>query len=769
MFINKALLRSLSLSMFFTIGNWSGAIAQNIQKSERYLSDQEIQSFESELQAGVRGGSRFFMERRTLSEVNQINDFVKAWQQVDPSISPFLGAWSGWEEGLSIYPSEIKGQVCVVATFNGGREYGIINNISIGRVLDNKLLLEGEGGKLVIVKKSGVLKSGDTINFIAEFGSYGGRKGISSYVFPKRLPEIIDNRLFKLRCTTSFPSLSNSIPSVPLSSTPVKQIDAIAKYPTNDDFNAFEDKLQGNPESLVKLRGNQAEQRRKFQNDWQDRNPNAAKFLGAWYTGNRYFYVFPSTAKSRTCVVTQDANGNLDMQIGTVLNQELRYGGGKGFFWRDRSNIIASRDSGSGSLYPIYATSAIPELPESIIGDMERQKCITALPFEADAQYYKERGNKFAKLGKKDEAVANYRRAIELYRKQNQLAQIRSLESLIAGLSGTSANKPTTPKPLDTAYSLPSPLYEDVNDPNYGSEAFKNRKDITPTFRVGLNAFDVVDNGQTVRLNSKVNSSAPTIIITHGWKNDLTSAEFRNLLKAIRYNSSMQVLVTDWSQASKTDITELGLAASRIEVSASKVVDLIQKYKLNPNNVHLIGHSLGAHLSVEIALELQKRSLGGVKSITLLDPAVDLPTGYQVKALSDVSPTTFIRAFYASLGGDSKFAASANESYNIKFPFGPRRPDYSHGEAMTLLANSFQGNSNGDRNCIAERFIKLDERFPNMPQNDTRQLGDGNSLTDLLVGYDKNNWLYPKKIIRGKDYVEPEKGKCILDSNLYAQ
>jgi hypothetical protein len=211
MFINKALLRSLSLSMFFTIGNWSGAIAQNIQKSERYLSDQEIQSFESELQAGVRGGSRFFMERRTLSEVNQINDFVKAWQQVDPSISPFLGAWSGWEEGLSIYPSEIKGQVCVVATFNGGREYGIINNISIGRVLDNKLLLEGEGGKLVIVKKSGVLKSGDTINFIAEFGSYGGRKGISSYVFPKRLPEIIDNRLFKLRCTTSFPSLSNSI------------------------------------------------------------------------------------------------------------------------------------------------------------------------------------------------------------------------------------------------------------------------------------------------------------------------------------------------------------------------------------------------------------------------------------------------------------------------------------------------------------------------------------------------------------------------------
>ena len=171
----------------------------------------------------------------------------------------------------------------------------------------------------------------------------------------------------------------DSTPSIP-SSIPVKPTDAIAKYPTNDDFNAFDNKLRGNPESLVKLRGNQAEQRRKFQNEWKARNPNAAKFLGAWYTGDRYFYVFPSTAKGGTCVVTQDANGTLDMKIGVVLNQELRYDGGKGFFWRDRPNIIASRDSGSGSLYPIYATFGMPELPENMIGDMERQKCITTLP-----------------------------------------------------------------------------------------------------------------------------------------------------------------------------------------------------------------------------------------------------------------------------------------------------------------------------------------------------------------------------------------------------
>jgi len=175
----------------------------------------------------------------------------------------------------------------------------------------------------------------------------------------------------------------------PLVSTPIKPTDVIARYPTSDDFNTLENKLQGNPESLVKLRGNQAAQLRRFQNDWKVRNLAAAKFLGAWYTGNRYFYIFPSTAKSGTCVVTQDTNGKLDMKIGVVLNKELRYGGGKGFFWIDRENIVAGRDSGSGSLYPIYATFVMPELPENMIVDMERQRCITNFPFGSDAEYYK--------------------------------------------------------------------------------------------------------------------------------------------------------------------------------------------------------------------------------------------------------------------------------------------------------------------------------------------------------------------------------------------
>lgn len=594
MFAKNVLLGSLSFASVLMVGNWSGAIAQ---VSNRYLSDQEIQSLDAEFQSRSRGVTgRGYTDRRQSSEIIQINEFVNAWQQVDSSISPFLGNWEGLEEGLSIYPSTLKGKVCVVHSSYGTD--GVQRFFNSGTISGNKLISDGEIGKTVILTKVAPVRSGENSPFLASFQSFRGRDIVSAYVFPRILREIRDRRFTDLGCTASLPSkiqpqtssqkhpaesvvaefytwyfqnnntnyrrllsqkresftpelyrnldrairisetprwsgmlnfdvFSNAqvesysfqidsvepkensaevyvtlqtglgynrrrpnpikvlvaknnnrwqiadfvylrespniyslmsilrninqkaefseipwrnyeaIPSVPPYSTPVKPTDTIAKYPTNEDFNAFEDKLQGNPESLVKLRGNQAEQRRKFQNDWKARNPNAAKFLGAWYTGSRYFYVFPSTAKSRTCVVTQDANGKLDMQVGTVLNQEMRYSGGKGFFWRDRDNIVASRDSGSGSLYPIYATSGMPELTESMIGDMERQKCITTLPFEADAQYYKERGDKFVKLGKKDEAISNYRKALELLRKQNQFAQAKAIEAQIVKLGGS--------------------------------------------------------------------------------------------------------------------------------------------------------------------------------------------------------------------------------------------------------------------------------------------------------------------------------------------
>lgn len=549
MFNSKNLLVGLvATSISFSMGNITEAIAQ---VSNRYLSDQEIRSLEPDFDVAALGSSRVraYTDIRSASEITQVNNFANAWAKADPSISPFLGMWSGWEESYSFYPSQTKGQICAVLTFYD--EGGTKQKISIGRVTGDKLLVSGDFGKTTFIRKKGGLirkQSGVAVpdqktDIIAQYTTVGSRKSVFTYIFPTRLQEIRDRRFADLGCTASLPSQtqtqsptqkhpSESIvfdfytwyfqnsdtyrrtlsqkrmaftpelyrnldrairisemprwsgilnfdvfsnaqvgsysfqidsvapkqdsaevyvtlqtglgysrrrpnpikvlvsknnnrwqiadfvylrdspniyslmsilrginqrqdfneipwgnhentPSAPSSSTPVRPTDAIAKYPTNEDFKKVDRILRAsrNPASLVNLKGNQQNQRRKFQREWESRNPAAAKFLGGWYTGNKSFYVYPSTAKGGTCVVTKDYQGNLTMQIGTVLNRELRYGGGKGFFWIDRENIVASRDSGNGDLYPIYATSEVPELPASIISDMDRQKCITTLPF----------------------------------------------------------------------------------------------------------------------------------------------------------------------------------------------------------------------------------------------------------------------------------------------------------------------------------------------------------------------------------------------------
>ncbi|MEA5488995.1 MULTISPECIES: hypothetical protein [Pseudanabaena] len=350
--------------------------------SNGYLSDQEIESIQPSKY--ILRQLHYYIDNRSRYKIEQITQFRNDWSTLDPSLAPFLGQWQGYERSMvSIYPSSTKGKSCVITSFgddvrdSSGIRTVYTHTFGIGKISGNKLLVETENGeKFVVLQQVANTKNG-RINILAALAKVSEENSFFAFAFPRLLEPFRPEKLRQFGCTTLPPQNSSrnndrAIPSIPT--------DTIAKYPTNNEFKSFENKLRGNPESLVKLRGNQADQRRKFQNEWKARNPNAAKFLGAWYTGGRYFYVFPSTAKGGTCVVTQDANGNLDMKIGVVLNQELRYDGGKGFFWRDRPNIIAARDSGSGSLYPIYATFGMPELSESMIGDMERQKCVTTLP-----------------------------------------------------------------------------------------------------------------------------------------------------------------------------------------------------------------------------------------------------------------------------------------------------------------------------------------------------------------------------------------------------
>ena len=222
MFNSRNLLVGLvAASLSFSVGNdWMTAFAQ-YSRSERHLSNQEIQYLidNSQLSRVVSAiSSRDFDDKRSEREITRLNQFVSAWQKADPSIAPLLGVWKANEEQLELYPSTTQGQICIVMEYFAGSREGTKRLLNVGKVSGNKLITDGELGKRIFVKKRGVLQKNRSsvstsheVEYMGMFGSERGRSYFSAYIFPTsrlRQDEYFINRLDKLGCTTSFPVIN---------------------------------------------------------------------------------------------------------------------------------------------------------------------------------------------------------------------------------------------------------------------------------------------------------------------------------------------------------------------------------------------------------------------------------------------------------------------------------------------------------------------------------------------------------------------------------
>lgn len=98
-----------------------------IMQKARTNFNQQVQSLKNS-----SSGHRL-KDRRTSAQIKEKDNFVTAWQKVDPQTAPFLGSWSGYETVWSIYPSNKKGRVCVISS-----EQGFIN-LYLGKIVNNEL------------------------------------------------------------------------------------------------------------------------------------------------------------------------------------------------------------------------------------------------------------------------------------------------------------------------------------------------------------------------------------------------------------------------------------------------------------------------------------------------------------------------------------------------------------------------------------------------------------------------------------------------------
>ena len=87
-----------------------------VAQSERYPTETELQQLAQELRQKIPAlqASGFYSDRRSFEEWQEISAYLDPWAEADPAIAPFLGEWVAIEESLYIYPSTIRGGVCIL-------------------------------------------------------------------------------------------------------------------------------------------------------------------------------------------------------------------------------------------------------------------------------------------------------------------------------------------------------------------------------------------------------------------------------------------------------------------------------------------------------------------------------------------------------------------------------------------------------------------------------------------------------------------------------
>lgn len=136
-------------------------------QSQRYPTDAEIQRLIREFQQRASsppysreccGGTE--ADTRTAAQRQQLESFVKARSQIEPTVAPFLGWWGNNDGDIGVYPSNIRGRVCVIHT-SPAPSY----KFSVGSIDKQHIRLTGElAGKVLINQKN---QSGNVFLLVA--------------------------------------------------------------------------------------------------------------------------------------------------------------------------------------------------------------------------------------------------------------------------------------------------------------------------------------------------------------------------------------------------------------------------------------------------------------------------------------------------------------------------------------------------------------------------------------------------------------------------
>nr|XP_034372384.1 pancreatic triacylglycerol lipase isoform X2 [Arvicanthis niloticus] len=180
---------------------------------------------------------------------------------------------------------------------------------------------------------------------------------------------------------------------------------------------------------------------------------------------------------------------------------------------------------------------------------------------------------------------------------------------------------PWSPSQINTRFLL----YTNENQNNY---------------QVGI--AQITSDASSIR-NSNFKTNRKTRIIIHGFIDKGEENWLSNMCKNMFQVESVNCICVDWKGGSRATYTQ---ATQNVRVVGAEVALLVNVLQSNlgysPNNVHLIGHSLGSH----VAGEAGKRTFGAIGRITGLDPAEPYFQGTPEEVRLDPTDAQFVDAIH---------------------------------------------------------------------------------------------------------------------------
>lgn len=199
-------------------------------------------------------------------------------------------------------------------------------------------------------------------------------------------------------------------------------------------------------------------------------------------------------------------------------------------------------------------------------------------------------------------------------RMQNSILSFCALAlQVLPAIGDTSSNAslPTNDKLNVSQFSIFSPLF------NVGEVEFLlyNNEDLTSPYRSHVD-----DSG--IMFGGALNKSLETKIVIHGWLNSYKAPIEQHIVKAYLPKFNYNVIGVNWAGAE--DLLYI-VARYRVEDVGKMVAQFVDRIVaengLNVSSIHLIGHSLGAHI---VGVAGRNVKSGRISKITGLDPALPL-------------------------------------------------------------------------------------------------------------------------------------------------